>query len=81
MKHLSTEQIEQYLKNKTGLLKSLGLKQHLKKCPQCMELMQNAKDNVRLLKEVRDAVNDASNIVPEQIEQATLLNIKKKIEQ
>ena len=80
MSHLTHENAEQYLQNEIGALKKFNITRHLKSCPACTELLKNTKENLRFLKEVKDAVDDQQQHTPTPLEKDTLLRLQNELE-
>jgi hypothetical protein len=80
MKHLSQPQAEQYLQKKVGKLKTLWIKQHIKKCQTCKHLLDKIRDDIELMNEIKNALNEQVPLHSSKIEQKTLLKIKNRLE-
>lgn len=79
MKHIIEMDVEKYIRKEMGALKNALIKRHIKKCRQCAELIEKRETDMKLLEEVKKAVQRSHENASESPRE-TVVKLKKKLD-
>lgn len=80
MKHCTDEMLEKYLGKKCGLIRSVTVSAHLRKCDECKRKLEMIEEDRTLLTEIKEAVGGQAEIEKMEVEFKGLGRLRKLLD-